>query len=93
MSDQSMRGLLAALEAAGDLHRVKRAVDPRFEIASVLSLRQDGPAQFFERVGNHAMPVVANRDARRLALALARPSRVGSDLAMRKGNGRANHRE
>lgn len=55
-----MRGLLAALEAAGELHRVKRAVDPRFEIASVLSLRQDGPAQFFERVGNHAMPVVAN---------------------------------
>jgi len=60
MSDQSMRGLLAALEAAGELHRVKRAVDPRFEIASVLSLRQDGPAQFFERVGNHAMPVVGN---------------------------------
>jgi 2,5-furandicarboxylate decarboxylase 1 len=60
MSDQSMRGLLTALEAAGELHRVKRRVDPRFEIASVLSLRQDGPAQLFERVGDGAMPVVAN---------------------------------
>ncbi len=55
-----MRGFLAALEAGGDLHRVKRPVDPRFEIASVLWLRERGPAQLFERVGNHAMPVVAN---------------------------------
>jgi len=55
-----MRGLLTALEAAGELHRVTRSVDPRFEIASVLSLRQDGPAQLFERVGNSAVPVVAN---------------------------------
>jgi 2,5-furandicarboxylate decarboxylase 1 len=60
MSDQSMRGLLAALEAGGDLHRVKRPVDSRFEIASVLLLRERGPAQLFERVGNHAMPVVGN---------------------------------
>jgi len=43
MSDQGMRGLLAALEANGELHRVKRLVDLRFEIASVLSLRQHGP--------------------------------------------------
>jgi 2,5-furandicarboxylate decarboxylase 1 len=60
MEDQSMRGFLAALEASGDLHRVKRAVDPRYELASVLSLRKDGPAQLFERVGDHAMPVVGN---------------------------------
>jgi UbiD family decarboxylase len=60
MSDQSMRGFLAALEAGGDLHRVRRPVDPRFEIACVLSLRDRGPAQLFERVGNHAMPVIGN---------------------------------
>jgi UbiD family decarboxylase len=60
MTDQSMRGFLTGLEAAGELHRVKRQVDPRFEIASVLSLRRDGPAQLFERVGNGQMPVVAN---------------------------------
>ncbi len=55
-----MRGLLAALEACGQLHRVTRPVDPRFELASVLSLRERGPAQLFERVGNHAMPVIGN---------------------------------
>jgi 2,5-furandicarboxylate decarboxylase 1 len=60
MNEQSMRGFLAALEAGGDLHRVRNSIDPRFEIASVLSLRDRGPAQLFERVGNHAMPVVAN---------------------------------
>jgi 2,5-furandicarboxylate decarboxylase 1 len=60
MNDQSMRGFLAALDASGDLHRVTRAVDARFEIASVLSLREHGPAQLFERVGNQAMSVVGN---------------------------------
>src|SRR5258707_5162265 len=60
MTDQSMRGFLAALEASGDLHRVTRTVDARFEIASVLSLREHGPAQLFERVSNQAMPVVGN---------------------------------
>ena len=60
MTDQSMRGLLAALESTEQLHRIKRSVDARFEIASVLSLRQNGPAQLFEHVGNNAIPVVAN---------------------------------
>jgi 2,5-furandicarboxylate decarboxylase 1 len=59
-SDQGMRGLLAALEADGELHRVQRPVDLRFEIASVLSLRQHGPAQLFERASNNPFPVVAN---------------------------------
>jgi 2,5-furandicarboxylate decarboxylase 1 len=60
MSDQSMRGLLVGLEADGELHRVKRPVDLRFEIASVLSLRQHGSAQLFEQAGNNPIPVVAN---------------------------------
>jgi 2,5-furandicarboxylate decarboxylase 1 len=60
MSDQSMRGFMAALEAGGALHRVRRPVDARFEIACVLSLREHGPAQLFERVGSHAMPVIGN---------------------------------
>jgi 2,5-furandicarboxylate decarboxylase 1 len=60
MNDQSMRGFMAALEAGGALHRVRRPVDARFEIACALSLREQGPAQLFERVGNHAMPVVGN---------------------------------
>jgi 2,5-furandicarboxylate decarboxylase 1 len=60
MGDQGMRRFLAALEADGNLHRVTRTVDPRFELAAVLSLRQHGSVQLFERVGDHAMPVVGN---------------------------------
>lgn len=58
--DQSMRGFMAALESSGDLHRVTRQVDPRFELASVMSLRERGPAQLFADVTGHAMPVVGN---------------------------------
>jgi UbiD family decarboxylase len=77
MTDQSMRGLLTALEAAGDLHRVARPVDPRFELACVLSLRKDGPAQLFEKVAGHNIPVAGNllnsreRIARALGIARA----------------------
>src|SRR5262249_5722877 len=60
MSDQSMRGFLAALEAAGELHRIARPVDARFELACVLSLRRHGPAQLFARVVDHNIPVVGN---------------------------------
>ena len=58
--DQSMRGFMAGLETAGDLRRIARPVDTRFEIASVLSLRERGPAQFFDHVSGSAMPVVGN---------------------------------
>lgn len=74
-SDQSMRGFLAALAASGDLHRVARRVDPRFEIASVLALRERGPAQFFENVRGHGMPLVGNlyNSRERFARALGIP--------------------
>ncbi|MBV8850020.1 MAG: UbiD family decarboxylase [Methylobacteriaceae bacterium] len=58
--DQSFRGFLAALERSGEVQRVTRKVDPRFELASVLMLRDKGPAQIFENVTGHQMPVVAN---------------------------------
>lgn len=70
--DQSMRSFLATLEQRGELHRVIREVDSRFEIASVLSLRDRGPAQLFEDVRGHTMPVVGNlyNNRQRYALAL-----------------------
>ena len=58
MTDQSMRGLIATLDAAGDLHRVSRAVDPKFELGAVLSLRDRGPAMLFETTGT--LPVIGN---------------------------------
>lgn len=70
--DQSMRGFMADLEQRGELHRVKRRVDSRYEVASVLSLRDRGAAQLFENVSGHAIPIVANlyNDRQRYALAL-----------------------
>jgi UbiD family decarboxylase len=55
-----MRALTAALESDGHLHRVTAPVDPRFEIAAILGLRDGGPAQLFEAVRGHRMPVVGN---------------------------------
>jgi 2,5-furandicarboxylate decarboxylase 1 len=76
-SDQGMRGFAAALERSGELHRVRRPVDLRFELGAVLSLRQTGPAQLFEQVGG-AIPVVGNLLNRRekfaRALGIARPA-------------------
>lgn len=60
MTDQSMRGLIAALDAAGELYRVTRPVDPRFELGAVLSLRDRGPAMLFERPADSAIPVIGN---------------------------------
>ena len=80
-----MRGFLAALEACGELHRVRRPVDPRFELAAVLSLRERGPAQLFERVGHHSMPLVASllnsRERMAQALGIARGELHASCLA------------
>ena len=85
MSEQGMRGFLTALEACGELHRVTRAVDAQFEIASVLSLRQHGPAQLFERVNGHKMPVVGNllnsRDRFARALGVSRDDLHGFCLS------------
>jgi 2,5-furandicarboxylate decarboxylase 1 len=58
--DQSLRSMIYDWERAGDLHRVERVVDPRYELGAVLCLRKDGPAQFFRQVLGYGMPVVGN---------------------------------
>ena len=71
MAEQSLRGMIAALDASGQLHRVTRRVDPRFELGAVLSLRDRGPALLFETgATSHA------RD--RQCSQLARPLRAGA---------------
>ncbi|RIX99700.1 UbiD family decarboxylase [Aureimonas flava] len=60
MADQSFRGVLERLEAEGDLHTVRRTVDPRFEIGAVLGLRQFDRPQLFADVRGGAMPIVGN---------------------------------
>ena len=58
--EQSLRSTLRDWERTGDLHYVGRVVDPHFELGAVLSLRKDGPTQFFRRVKGYDMPVVGN---------------------------------
>jgi 2,5-furandicarboxylate decarboxylase 1 len=58
MTDQSLRAVMAALEERGDLHRVKKRVDTKFELGAVMALRDRGPALLFEQTGG--LPVVGN---------------------------------
>ncbi|MDH7798954.1 MULTISPECIES: UbiD family decarboxylase [unclassified Beijerinckia] len=72
MTDQSMRGFISVLEQRGELHRVKRLVDPRFELGAVMALKDRGPGLLFEKVGAaDAMPVVGNLLATRERFAQA----------------------
>jgi 4-hydroxy-3-polyprenylbenzoate decarboxylase len=69
-----LKDYLAALEAAGDLHRVKAAVDPTLEISEIVTrtVRARGPALLFERPTRGDMPVAINifGSHRRMAMAL-----------------------
>jgi UbiD family decarboxylase len=58
--EQSLRSTLRDWERTNDLHYVDRVVDPRFELGAVLSLKKDGPTQFFRQVLGYEMPVVGN---------------------------------
>ncbi len=76
MAYRNLREFLDTLAAAGELKRVKVAVDPLLEIAAitdrVCKLPGGGPALFFERVKGSSLPVVTNifGSSRRIAMAL-----------------------
>ena len=59
---RDLRDFIAALEARGDLVRVRTEVDPRLEMTAVCdrTLRGGGPALLFERPSGHRVPVLAN---------------------------------
>jgi len=69
-----LKEFLAALEHAGELHRVKAAVDPTLEISEIVTrtVRAKGPALLFERPTRGEMPVAINifGTHRRMAMAL-----------------------
>lgn len=66
--------LIAALEKAGELRRVKTEVDSDLEIAEILrrAMYSGGPAILFENVKGHKMPVLGNAfgSIRRLQIGL-----------------------
>lgn len=59
---RGLRSFLAALEDQKDLARIRKEVDPRFEVAALMKrgADQDGPALYFERVRGSGIPPVAN---------------------------------
>jgi 4-hydroxy-3-polyprenylbenzoate decarboxylase len=65
---------LAALEAAGELHRVRAEVDPTLEVSEIVTrtVRAKGPALLFERPTRGEMPIAINLFGthRRMAMAL-----------------------
>ena len=67
MAFRNLGEFLQALEADGDLVRVRREVSPRLEIAEIAdrSVKADGPALLFENVSGSTMPVAINLFASR----------------------------
>lgn len=62
MAFPDLQSFLRHCEERGDLARVAVEVDPRYEIAEIVTrvVRADGPALWFERVTGSRFPVVAN---------------------------------
>ena len=72
---QSIRTFLAALEQRGELVRIDKRVEPRFELSAFLSLADPGPALLFEDVAGADLKVVGNllNSRRRVAEAIGCP--------------------
>jgi UbiD family decarboxylase len=60
--DHGLREFLARLDARGELIRIRREVDPRFEVAALIRdiQQRKNRAVVFERVKGSAHPVVSN---------------------------------
>lgn len=71
----SLRATLQRLEKQGDLVRVRREVDAKFELAAVAKKLDGGPTVLFERVRGHALPVVIGVDGTK--------DRVAQNLGLR----------
>jgi UbiD family decarboxylase len=74
----AFRTFLEALEAAGELRRIRTPVDPAYELGAILRRISDeqGPAILFEAVGGSPVPVAANLFGTRRRVAMG----LGLDL-------------
>jgi 4-hydroxy-3-polyprenylbenzoate decarboxylase len=78
MAYKGLGDFVAAIEARGELRRIKAEVDPELEIAEIADrvMRSNGPALLFERVKGSAYPLLINAmgSEGRMALALGAES-------------------
>src|SRR5688572_16602555 len=83
---QDLQEFLAALERAGELHRVTAPVDPTLEISEIVTrtVRAKGPALLFERPTRGEMPVAMNifGSLKRMSMALGvkHPDEIGARI-------------
>jgi 4-hydroxy-3-polyprenylbenzoate decarboxylase len=85
VSFRTLGQFLAFLEAKGDLKRITREVDWRYEVTEIAcrECRQEGPALLFERVRGSRFPLAVNVLAatRRIEWALGRsPRAIGAEI-------------
>lgn len=68
----TLRDFVNELEQRGELLRIKKEVDPKFEIAAITWKLERGQAVLFEKVKGYSMPIVGNilNSRRRIALSL-----------------------
>ncbi|PIV71488.1 MAG: phenylphosphate carboxylase subunit beta, partial [Rhodocyclales bacterium CG17_big_fil_post_rev_8_21_14_2_50_68_7] len=83
-----IRSYIAALEAHGQLHRIKAEVDWKFELCHVSKVNEErqGPALLYENVKGYDIPVFTSAftTSRRLAIALEQdPALSMSQLSKR----------
>jgi len=64
-----LRSQLEAVEAWGDLVRIRKEVSPRFELPGICKKLEADKAVLFEKVQGHSMPVVVGLDNNRSRIA------------------------
>jgi 2,5-furandicarboxylate decarboxylase 1 len=69
--EQSIRPFLSVLERQGQLLKIDKAVDPRYELSAFLSAADSGPALLFERVAGSDLRVAGNLLTGRMRIAAA----------------------
>jgi len=82
---RTLSQFLEHLEGRGDLKRVTREVDPKFEVTEIAcrEAKREGPALLFEKVRGAAFPLAVNVLAagRRIEWALGRtPRSIGAEI-------------
>jgi 2,5-furandicarboxylate decarboxylase 1 len=80
--DQSIRPFLTALDREGQLLRISKSVDTRFELSAFLSAADCGPAVLFERVSGSDLRVAGNLLTGRARIASALGIATGDILPL-----------
>ena len=83
-----LRSYIAALEAHGELHRVKAEVDWKFELCHISKVNEEqkGPALLYENVKGYDIPVFTSAftTAQRLAIALEQDTALSMSQLSKK---------